>query len=290
MTKYQVFTANAFTDKQFCGNPAAVVLAPDDSPLSESQLLQIAAELNLSETAFIVPKNASGPNAFQEASQFGLRWFTPTTEVSLCGHATLATSFVVLEKLDNKSTELSFDTLSGKLVVRRGQDGRLDMTLPINPPRPVAITEDIKLLVTSIYGEFRDSVEVELSPTLNYLVVHDPSTTRDDVASSVPRFSREAYTAGERLNLIAILVTAKGTDKDFHSRVFGPWVGALEDPVCGSAHTVLAPFWQSRLEKRSFSATQVSKRHGDLKVDIISGTHIRISGRAVAVLEGMLTV
>ncbi|ORX65923.1 phenazine biosynthesis PhzC/PhzF protein [Linderina pennispora] len=279
MTKYQIFTIDAFTDKPFGGNPAAVVPVPADQPLTETQLSQIAAEMNLSETAFLTPTNASGPNAFQEASQFKLRWFTPTTEVNLCGHATLATAYVLFNKLDNISSELRFDTLSGELVVRRGTDGYLDMTFPIDIPKPVDINDDVKLVVASIYGEYRDSIEVELSPFLKYLVVHDPNSSESDIIGLKPDISPEAY-AG----------SAKGSSKDFHSRVFAPWVGIPEDPVTGSAHTVLAPFWQSRLGKKTFSAEQSSKRVGHLEVDIVSDSHVQVSGRAVVVLEGHIDV
>ncbi|KAJ1939603.1 hypothetical protein FBU59_004066 [Linderina macrospora] len=253
-------------------------------------MFQIAAEMNLSETAFIIPKNASGPNAFQEASQFGLRWFTPTEEVKLCGHATLATSYVLFNKIGNKSTELRFDTLSGELAVRRGLDGLLDMTFPLDAPEPVEITDDVKLLVASIYGEYHESIEVGLSPSLNYLVVHDPDANETDIVNLDPNITPEAYAAGKRVGVIAVIATAKGTQKDFHSRVFGPWVGIAEDPVTGSAHTVLAPFWQGRLSKKSFSAEQSSKRVGHLEVDIVSDTHVQVSGKAVAVFEGYITL
>ncbi|KAJ1949828.1 hypothetical protein FBU59_000971, partial [Linderina macrospora] len=282
MPKYQIFTVDAFTDKPFGGNPAAVVPVPIDQPLTDSQMLQIAAEMNLADTAFIVPKNASGPNAFQDASQFGLRWFTPTTEVPLCGHATLATSFALVNKLNNKSTELRFDTLSGQLAVQGNSDGLMTMTLPLDPPKPVDVTEDVKLLASSIFGEYRDAFEIELSPKLKILVVHNPDSNRDAVAGLMPTISSEAYAAGERLGLKMVVATVKGTEKDFHCRVFAPWGGVFEDPVCGAAHTVLAPFWQSRLEKRSFSVTQVSKRHGNLELEIDGDSHIKISGKAAA--------
>ncbi|KAJ1957053.1 hypothetical protein EC988_001029 [Linderina pennispora] len=290
MASYQIFIVDAFTDRPFSGNPAAVVPVPASQPIVGTRMLQIAAEMNLSETAFVVPKNANEPSTFQEASHFDLRWFTPKKEINLCGHATLATAYVLFFKLHNISNELRFDTLGGELVVRRGTDGHLDMTFPIDIPRPVDINDDVKLLVSSVYGEYRDSVEVELSPALRFLIVHDPDTTRDHIIGLEPRFSPAAIAAGERLDLVAVLITARGAEKDFHSRVFGPWVGVGEDPVCGSAHTVLAPFWHRRLGKTSFSVTQVSKRHGDLEVKLLSDTHVQISGKATAVIDGVISV
>ncbi|ORX65930.1 phenazine biosynthesis PhzC/PhzF protein [Linderina pennispora] len=290
MSKYQIFTVDAFTDKPFGGNPAAVVPVPADKPLTDTQMCQIAVEMNLSETAFIVPTNASGPNAFQEASQFGLRWFTLTGEVKLCGHATLATSHALFSLMHNQSDELRFDTLSGELVVQRNSDGLLTMTLPIDRPQPVAVSDDIKLLAASVFGEYRDTFEIELSPRLKYLVVHDPNATEGDIAGLVPNISPQVYAAGERLGLLLVIATAKGTSKDFHSRVFAPWAGVLEDPVCGSAHIVLAPFWEKRLDKKAFSVTQVSKRHGNLELNIVGDSQVQISGTAVTVLEGIITV
>ncbi|ORX65925.1 Diaminopimelate epimerase-like protein [Linderina pennispora] len=243
MASYQIFIVDAFTDRPFSGNPAAVVPVPASQPIVGTRMLQIAAEMNLSETAFVIPKNANGPNAFQEASHFDLRKSTYAVMPPL------ATAYVLFFKLQNISNELRFDTLGGELVVRRGTDGHLDMTFPVDMPKPVDVNDDVKLLISSVYGEYRDSIEVELSPALRFLIVHDPDTTKDHIVGLEPRFSPAAIAAGERLNLVAVLITARGVEKDFHSRVFGPWVGVGEDPVCGSAHTVLAPFWHRRLGK-----------------------------------------
>ncbi|KAJ1956083.1 hypothetical protein GGI12_005400, partial [Dipsacomyces acuminosporus] len=242
-------------------------------------------------TAFITPKDYAGEDPFQNASRFGLRWFTPTAEVKLCGHATLATAHALFAQLHNKSSALYFDTLSGELTVKKGENGLLEMVFPLDVPEPVEeIDDDIKLLVSSYLGEYTDATSVLFSPSLRFLLIHDSNRTDEDVKSVVPKLTPEVVAAGERHNILAVVATAKGSDKDFKSRVFAPWLGLPEDPVTGAAHTVLAPFWADRLGKKSFSAHQASKRGGDLEIEIISDTHVAVSGQAVTVIEGAITV
>ncbi|KAJ1955006.1 hypothetical protein GGI12_005664 [Dipsacomyces acuminosporus] len=291
MTKYSIYTADAFTSVPFRGNQAAVVPVPVDKLLSAEQMQTIAAEMNLSETAFITPKDYAGDDPFQNASRFGLRWFTPMYEAKLCGHATLATAHILFAQLHNKSSTLYFDTLSGELTVKKGENGLLEMVFPLDVPEPVEeIDDDIKVLVAGFFGEYTDSTSVLISPSLRYMLIHDPKRTDEDVKSVVPKLTPEVVAAGKRHDIICFVITAKGSDKDFNSCVFDPWCGILEDPVTGSAHTVLAPFWADRLGKKSFSAHQASKRGGDLEIEIISDTHVAVSGQAVTVIEGTIAI
>ncbi|KAJ1957052.1 hypothetical protein EC988_001028 [Linderina pennispora] len=290
MSQYHTYIIDAFTSTPFCGNPAGVVLLPPDQQLPDAQLQKIAGELNQTETAFVTPTNASGPDAFRTASQFGLRWFTPTQEIKLCGHATLATAHVLFTFFENVSNVLHFNSLSGELRVQRAADGFLAMAFPIDVPKPIAVTEDVRTLAASVYGEYLPDTEILYSPSLRFLLLHNPTLALDTVDKLTPNITGDAYAAGKRLNITGLVVTSRASDKDFKSRLFGPWIGIPEDPVTGATHTILAPYWAEHLAKKVFSAAQVSKRRGDLEVEIVSDTHVQISGKAVAVLQGVISV
>ncbi|ORX65926.1 Diaminopimelate epimerase-like protein [Linderina pennispora] len=264
MSQYPTYIIDAFTSTPFRGNPAGVVLLPPDQQLPDAQLQKIAGELNQTETAFVTPTNAFGPDAFRTASQFGLRWFTPTQEIKLCGHATLATAHVLFTFFENVSSVLRFNSLS--------------------------VTEDVRTLAASVYGEYLPDTEVLYAPSLRFLLLHNPTLALDTVDKLTPNITGDAYAAGKRLNITGLVVTSRASDKDFKSRLFGPWIGIPEDPVTGATHTILAPYWAERLAKKVFSAAQVSKRRGDLEVEIVSDTHVQISGKAVAVLQGVISV
>ena len=258
--KIPIYQVDAFTDQLFGGNPAAVC------PLEEwpdSQTMQnIAAENNLSETAFFVMKKTG----------FDIRWFTPTMEVNLCGHATLASSHVIFNHLDYKGEEVVFTSLSGELKVSRADD-RLTLDFPSTPPSAVDAPEEL------IQGLGREPKEVHKSR--DYLALFESEA---DILSVEPNFS-----ILKKADCLGIIITAEGEKSDFVSRFFAPAAGIDEDPVTGSAHTTLIPFWAKKLEKNTLHAFQLSKRRGELFCEL-SGDRVKIGGRAVTFFKGEITL
>ena len=259
-----VYQVDAFTDRPFAGNPAAVCLYEDWLP--DDVLQSIAAENNLSETAFLVPH--------LETEEWELRWMTPRCEVDLCGHATLAAAWVLFEEVQPERSKVVFHTKSGALTVRRRGDG-LEMDFPARPPEaapqvPKALAEGLGAV----------PAEVHLGGTHNFLCVF---ASEADVAALAPDFVRlkEARRS--------VIATAPGARSDFVSRYFAPLVGVDEDPVTGSAHCTLAPYWAERLGKKVLAARQISARGGDLEVEV-RGRRVLIRGQAVIVLRGELYV
>lgn len=258
-----IFQVDAFTDAPFRGNPAAVCLLLDGEKNAQ-WLQQVAAEMNLSETAFLSPQDKG----------WGLRWFTPTTEVDLCGHATLASAYVLFDQgLVPRSEVISFYTLSG--VLRAQANGPwLELDFPAERPWAEAIDPKIikALGAQPIYtGRNR----------LDQLVAVE---TEAEVLALKPDF--EALSSlGER----GVIVTAPATRPgyDFVSRYFGPGVGINEDPVTGSAHCCLGPYWQDRLHKTVFTAWQASSRGGAVKVRL-QGERVILGGQGAMVLAGQL--
>jgi len=222
LTLYQI---DAFTDQVFKGNPAAV--CPLDSWLADTDLQAIAEENNLSETAFYVPVEAG----------FHLRWFTPKTEVDLCGHATLATAFVIFNLSDYADDTVRFETRSGELAVTKSNDW-LVMDFPSQPGNPCASPQ---LLVEGLGQE-----PVDVLASEDYMAVFEKE---EDVIGLKPDFN-----ALSKLDLRGVMVTAKGNDVDFVSRFFAPRYGINEDPVTGSAHCALTPYWAGKLNKTKLSA------------------------------------
>ncbi|HVZ70864.1 MAG TPA: PhzF family phenazine biosynthesis protein [Polyangia bacterium] len=258
---YQV---DAFTDRAFAGNPAAV--CPLTAPISDTLMQDIAAENNLSETAFFHPAGDG----------FALRWFTPTVEVELCGHATLASAFVLMTALEPARTEVVFHTRSGALTVRRAGDV---YTMDF-PSRPAARAgADVADALAAALGA--RPVEAWRGPFLLALLA-----TADEVRALRPDFA-----AAARLDT-TVCATAPGDARasgaDFVSRYFAPAVGIAEDPVTGSSFSTLAPFWTERLGKRALRARQVSKRGGDVTCEVV-GDRVLIGGRARLVITGTLT-
>ena len=258
-----VYQIDAFSDRPFAGNPAGVV--PLKSWLPDATLQSIAAEINQAETAFFAP----------EGDHFRIRWFTPTTEVKLCGHATLASAHV-MHSLGSAPEKIVFDSLSGPLSVAKAGD-KLELDFPRHDVRPqpealakVAACFDVK------------PVEMHVSESYDaYLALYEKAA---DVERLVPDFSR--------LNQVdrTVLVTARGTNGvDFVSRYFAPTAGIPEDPVTGSTHCVLATFWSRILNKTEFHARQVSKRGGDLWLKL-EGDRVKIAGHSTAVMQGKITV
>lgn len=253
-----IFQLDAFTTRRFAGNPAAVVVL-DTFP--DGALLQdVAAENNLAETAFVVPFEG----------RYRLRWFTPTVEVPLCGHATLAAGAVVLERLEPDRDGATFDTASGPLTVHRDGAGyRLELPArtvrAVPPPSALVAALGVAPMETAIDGD-------------NFLVLL-PSA--DDVRSLAPDLAAIA-----RLDRTGVVVTASGDGPyDFVSRYFAPAKGIPEDPVTGGAHCALVPFWSARTGKESFFAYQASARGGEL-VGRLVGDRVQLHGSCVFYLEG----
>ena len=256
--KSKIFQVDAFASAVFEGNPAAVV--PLEAWLADPLLQAIAAENNLSETAFFVPA----------ADGFRLRWFTPNSEVDLCGHATLAAAHVLFEHLGWSATVIRFASNSGPLVVRR-EDGLLAMDFPAVASTPVIAPPDLEAGL----GVLPEAV---LAGT-DYLVVLDSAAAVEAVK---PDFVRLA-----RLDRRGVIVTASGNDEDFVSRCFYPALDVNEDPVTGSAHCQLAPYWADRLDKTRLAARQLSRRGGQVDCEL-QGERVVLRGRAVTYLEGMI--
>jgi predicted PhzF superfamily epimerase YddE/YHI9 len=260
-----VFHVDAFTREPFQGNPAAVVLL--DTPVDDAWMQAIAAEMNLSETAF----------AWPTAGGFGLRWFTPLAEVDLCGHATLATAHVLwAERRAAEDTSLTFHTASGPLTCR-AVGGAVQLDFPIDVPERVA--EPPAPLLAGL-GE--PAIEV-WHGRFDYLVRLEAASF---VAGLQPDLAAIAAVGGRGVCVTA--PGAPGSGVDFVSRFFGPAVGIAEDPVTGSAHCMLAPYWAPILGRDTFAARQLSRRGGELAVEI-HADRVLLTGYAVTVARGTLT-
>ena len=263
-----VFQVDAFASRVFAGNPAAI--CPLDQWLADEQMQAIAAENNLSETAFFV----------RNGDTYHLRWFTPKVEVDLCGHATLASAFVILTQLA-PGDAVRFQTKSGILKVSR--DGEL-FTLDF-PSRPPAECQVHKGLVAALGSAEKPPEGGQDSPShivlaaRDYLVVYE---SEEDVRALQPNME-----ALKQIDRFAVIVTAPGREVDFVSRFFAPAKGVPEDPVTGSAHCTLIPYWSKRLGKKKLHAYQVSPRGGELWCED-RGERVRISGKAVRFLEGRI--
>jgi PhzF family phenazine biosynthesis protein len=251
-----LYQVDAFASEVFRGNPAAV--CPLESWLPDATLQAIAAENNLSETAFFV----------REGEAYRLRWFTPTVEVELCGHATLASGFVLLRQ----DGTVKFLTRSGPLAVRR--DGDL-LTLDL-PALPASAMEPPAALIKGLGVAPRETLRAT-----NWLAVLDGEET---VRALTPDFASLA-----RLHPYGVIVTAPGDAADFVSRYFGPSFGIPEDPVTGSAHCTLVPYWSARLGKKKLDARQLSARGGTLACEDL-GARVALTGRCALYLEGSITV
>lgn len=253
-----IYQVDAFASRRFSGNPAAVMLLesfPDDSALQS-----IAAENNLAETAFVVPDGAD----------FRLRWFTPTVEVPLCGHATLASAAVVMERLSPGRQRVVFHSLSGPLGVERTTNGYV-MNFPARLSEPV---EAPPLLIDALGQR---PVEV-VADRFNYLVLLESAAVVRSLAPDIAAIAR--------LDRSGVIVTAPGDQGyDFVSRYFAPAKGIPEDPVTGGAHCALAAYWGGRLGKTSFRAFQASARGGEILCRLV-GDRVELEGRCVFYLEG----
>jgi PhzF family phenazine biosynthesis protein len=258
MSAIPIYQVDAFSSAVFSGNPAAI--CPLDKWLPDETLQAIATENNLSETAYFVP-NGNG---------FHLRWFTPGCEVDLCGHATLASAYVLFHELGEKGDLLRFHTKSGELRVKRNGD-LLALDFPARPP--AAVERNDKLLA-AVGGNPK-----EVLAARDYLVRY---TTEEEVRRLTPNMEQIAA-----LDRFAVIVTAPGADCDFVSRFFAPAKGVPEDPVTGSAHCTLIPYWAEQLGKTTLHARQVGRRGGELFCKL-NGDRVEIAGRGALFLRGTI--
>lgn len=258
--KYTLYQIDAFADKLFSGNPAAVV--PLKKWLPTETLQQLAMENNLSETVFFVPSEKKGVD-------YDIRWFTPAEEINLCGHATLAASYVIFELLGLKKKKIHFSSLSGILHVHKAKEGIM-MNFPSWNPEPFHdYSSDLAgiLGVNKIVGVYKNRdllVEVE---------------NEEDVLRANPDMT--ALKNARQM----VIITAPGSKHDFVSRFFAPSAGVDEDPVTGSAHSQLIPFWAQKLGKNKMTARQLSKRGGELRVELL-GDRVLMGGKCVFYMKG----
>ncbi len=258
-----IYQIDAFTNKVFGGNPAAV--CPLNAWLPDSILLSIAKENNLAETAFFV-KRSNG--------SYHLRWFTPRIEMDLCGHATLAAASVLFQDLHHSEDIILFETLSGVLKVKR-EGAFLEMDFPSRPA--------IKTKLPSVIENSLNIQPTEVYKDRDYLLVYEDE---QDVMALAPN----PYILNQiNLDPGGIIVTARGKNVDFVSRFFTPQAPIFEDPVTGSAHCTLTPFWAERLQKKKLHALQVSERGGELFCRLESD-RVFIKGKTVKYLSGKITI
>ncbi|MCY8827145.1 PhzF family phenazine biosynthesis protein [Bacillus atrophaeus] len=246
------YVVDAFAEILFEGNPAGVCIMKEWIP--DELMQQIAAENNLSETAFAV----------KEGESYRLRWFTPADEIDLCGHATLATAYVIANFYESNVEEIKFQTISGELVVvKKGE--LYEMDFPSRMPKEISLTEEMVVALGV------KPVEVHLGRDLIFVLEKE-----DDVLNASPDFSK----LKELPDGLGVLITARSEKYDFVSRAFFPKLNVNEDPVCGSAHCNFIPYWAKNLSKNEMVARQLSKRGGKLYCKF-EGDRVKISGSAV---------
>jgi PhzF family phenazine biosynthesis protein len=255
-----IYQLDSFTSRLFGGNPAAVVLLKDWP--EDATMQAIAAENNVAETAFVLTGG----------SEFGVRWFSPTMEIDLCGHATLASAHVLFQNGLARTSPIVFRYKAGTLSVAREGD-LLSMDFPARPPEPVGTDPAL----TAALG----AKPKEVQKSRDLVAVFD---TQEEVEALRPDFA-----ALERLDTFAVAATAPGRECDFVSRFFAPRAGVPEDPATGSSHCTLVPYWSRRLGKKRLHAVQVSPRRGELFCQDL-GARVSLAGRAVEYLRGHITV
>jgi PhzF family phenazine biosynthesis protein len=254
----RIFQVDAFTNRLFAGNPAAVM--PMESFPADSVMQAIAAENNLAETAFLVA----------ESGDYRLRWFTPAVEVPLCGHATLASAAVVMERLEPGRTKVVFHSASGPLTVSRTNGGYV-MDFPARPSElistPPGLAEALGVLSLEVFGN-----------KFNYMAVLESAAVLRELVPDMAAIAR--------MDRPGVIVTAQGDGSyDFVSRYFAPAKGIPEDPVTGAAHCMLAPFWAKQLCKTEFRAYQASRRGGEI-ICRLAGDRVELEGACVFYMEG----
>ena len=256
--KLKAFHVDAFTNRLFSGNPAVVVFL--DEMLSDRALLNIARENGVPETAFV----------YRHGDKFDLRWFTPDVEMDLCGHATLASAHVIFTEIGFDGEEIPFETDSGRISVKRGSSGGYILDFPIR-----------EAVVSDLPGDIRRSLNIdpiEIYKARDYMLVF--ASEHDIESMVIDRFWFDKI----NLDPGGVVVTAPGSDCDFVSRFFTPQATILEDPVTGSAHCTLVPYWAKRLSKKKLFAKQLSSRGGQLHC-LLDGERVLLEGEAVTYAE-----
>jgi PhzF family phenazine biosynthesis protein len=265
----KTFIVDSFTDQPFKGNPAGVCLV--ESPLSDATMLQIAQELNLSETAFVRPQEAG--------DAFAIRFFSPKMEIPLCGHATLASAKVMFRT--RALSEVHFVNIQGLDLAARASGGSIIMefpaygTQPAHAPEALIAALGISAVTNAVYNAETRILMLEIADAR-------------ELASLAPDYAA-LYRAHDSINGVLVTAASRDGDYDFHSRYFWPWSGTDEDPVTGGTHTFLTPYWAPRLGKTRMRSFQSSKRTGFMEVELADGK-VLIQGQAAIVLEGDLAL
>jgi PhzF family phenazine biosynthesis protein len=268
--KYNIYQIDAFAEKVFKGNPAAVV--PLDSWVPDDLMQKIAMENNLSETAFIV-KNTTALGGSPEGS-YHIRWFTPEYEIDLCGHATLASAYVVKNFLEPQVSHLIFTTEKAGQLMATVKDGKYTLDLPSRPPLATEVPENL-------FASLGISNAVEVLRSRDYFVV---LPNEEAVLNAEPN-----YTLMKELDTIGVIITAKGKTSDVVSRCFYPGAGIPEDPVTGSAHSNIVPYWSQKLGKNKLHCRQASLRGGEFECSL-EGDRVLMTGKCVLYLTGEIDV
>ncbi|MER2996986.1 PhzF family phenazine biosynthesis protein [Pontibacter populi] len=262
MATIKLYQIDAFTDKVFGGNPAAVCVL--DAWLDDATMQNIGAENNLAETAFVVPKREG----------YEIRWFTPTIEVDLCGHATLAAAYVLFRYYNHPTATINLHSLRSGLLRVQKQGNALTLDFPTDEYTAVETPE-------ALVQAFGKTPQETYKGKTDYLLIY---SSEEHVASFNPDTNLV-----NSVDARGVIVSAPGKEVDFVSRFFCPQVGIVEDPVTGSAHTTLTPYWSNRLGKQVMSAKQLSKRQGNLTCEYL-GDRVKITGKAVTYLTGEIEI
>lgn len=268
MKSLPIYQVDVFTKEYYKGNPAAVCILENE--LKDSQMKSIAAEMNLSETAFLLPIEG-------DLNTYSLRWFTPEVEVPLCGHGTIATATVLFDELGINGDKINFQTKSGKVSAKKSREG-IAIDFPIDKPIDFKLPKG--LLEAIGIKEYED---VKIGKNTRKIIIRVKDY--NEIKELQPDFEQmKNISTAEGLKGIA--VTTKGNEEyDFISRYFNPWAGVNEDPVTGSVHTVLADYWGRILNKREMLAYQASARAGEIKIEI-KENRVELIGEAIIVLKG----
>lgn len=262
MKKVNLYQVDAFSNKLYHGNPAAVVVL--ENWIADELMKNIAAENNLSETAFVVNKG----------EYFEIRWFTPLVEVELCGHATLASAYVIFNELGFSKNIINFHSRKRGILIVEKVGEQMVLDFPADTINKIEIPQLLK-------EAFNYQPLEAYKGKTDYLLLFN---NQKEIETLVPNFAKIAES-----KVRGVMVTARGNDTDFVSRFFAPFVGINEDPVTGSAHTTLIPFWAERLGKTDMIAKQLSKRVGDLSCKLV-GDRVKIGGNAVLYLIGQINI
>ena len=258
--KIKFYQVDAFANKVFEGNPAAV--CPLDEWLDDSLMQKIAMENNLAETAFFVKND----------DKYDLRWFTPTTEVNLCGHATLASAYVLFNFLDYEKESVVFNSKSGPLIVKKSGD-LISMNFPLQVP--------LKCATPQVIVDAFNEIPLEVLKCEDYIVVYEKGTDLTELNPNLELL--------KKLDLRGVCITTEDEKYDFVSRFFAPNYGINEDSVTGSAYTQLTPYWAKKLNKTCITSKQLSSRGGELQCEI-EGERVYISGKAVCSIIGEMII